>query len=399
MRIRKYKQPYFWILLFVVSFIFSVVASGWINSEKSTQIQVKAPASMDQIAHELMDICSSSESHEQLKERCYTEEFKKITLKENSNFAFAVLSELQNHDPDTKDCHLIAHSIGWGIYESSQENVSEQLPKISSNCGYGATMGFVELYISDIKKKDESVIDALLAICDARSTTFCNHIVGHIVLVETKNNVPEALSICDKYVEVLRKQGCAGGVFMEHIVGSALTTHGIVPASWRSDVGRFDAIEKLCRSQSSLYANPCWQEISEAAIANYNRNALEVFNFCNTAPTTEAADGCIRRGINIFAAIGKYNLSELKSLCDTPQSSNATFKEDCYARLVEFKLIALTLENATDTIDFCSSLESKFRNSCFSSISSTLIRASRLEELQLLCKRIPPEFKSECSSG
>ena len=73
----------------------------------------------------------------------------------------------------------------------------------------------------------------------------CVHIIGHVLLVQTKGNVDQAVAICSQIPLNLQKE-CASGIFMENFTRDNLVDHEIAPTVLWDD-RTISQTEQLCR--------------------------------------------------------------------------------------------------------------------------------------------------------
>jgi hypothetical protein len=250
-------------------------------------------------------------------------------------------------------------------------------------------MGIIELYT--VGKLTD--IEVLRGVCPEDKTPGdCNHIIGHILLVETHNKIEPALDLCNAFTNQNRRQNCMNGVFMENIIGLNLAAHGYVNESQMKNwAARLDSLEKLCRSHSGSNATACWRELPHAAIAKFGRNATKVFDFCNSSNLSQAAWLCKLHTIDILNAQSNFKASSVMDMCAIKQPE-PNFERTCYLQLVESELV-MDFPDKTPVIDYCNSLDESFKTDCFSKIGNTLRwRKAGEAVIQQLCSTAPEKY-------
>jgi hypothetical protein len=297
------------------------------------------------------------------KEACYYKEFQKAGRAEGAQYSFEILTALQSIDADAIGCHLIAHGIGGGSYDRDPSSWQDLISSISPACTYGAIHGVMEKYVGSLPEKHFTK-ELVPLLCGSNPRADCNHIVGHLLLVETNADIPEALDMCDVLQGNERQlQFCNTGVFMEYQTALNLIEHNLAPESWLDWPKRLPELEKTCRSYSGIRGISCWKEIAHAAVVKFAHNPGSVLNFCNTAHIRQGAIECKHHSIGILAAAYNFDLDKISSMCRIPQKNEVDFESACYTQLVSSTLS--TNPKAKEKVDaFCESLSDNFRPEC-----------------------------------
>ena len=315
------------------------------------------------LAQELRSFCNDPDklSKNQTKEQCYYQQFEKVAKKNGHEYAFETLGLLQKLDTDAQGCHLIAHGIGTGTYEHNSSDWQGLINNINSGCSYGAMHGILEKYIESLpdKKLTKEIMPNL---CGPDPRADCNHIIGHLALVETKGDVEEALPLCNVFEDKKQKEFCLTGVFMEYQTALNLIEHGYAPRLWLNWPARVPELEKMCRAQTGENAIACWKEIVHAALVKFHDDPKKIFDFCNSAQVAEGATECKYHAIGIMVVGKRFDFDNLKTMCSIPQKE-ANFKGECYVRLASSTLS--TLPDEKDKVAaFCRGLDEKYQSGC-----------------------------------
>lgn len=334
------------------------------------------------------------------KETCYSKKFEDISFNNGANYAYKVLFELQKMDKDALGCHFIGHGIGYGAYKRNPEDWQKQINTINPACSYGSVHGTIELYVDDLPE-GKFTKELLPTLCGPKPRADCNHIIGHLTLVETRGDIDKGLDMCSIFKDDRQRFFCLTGVFMEHQTALNLINHGLAPKSWLNWPARVDDLEIMCRSYKGENATACWKEISHAALMKFKHDPKKIFDFCNSAQVERGAWECKRHSLGIINAAKNYDIESLKNICTIKQPPNdPRFEGDCYINLVSSKLYTLPAQQVKDTIPFCASLKTEFRSSCFRQIGRALIAQSTSKNLiEEICSTAPTEFKTQCLFG
>ena len=307
---------------------------------------------------------------------------------------------LQKKDSDAIGCHFIAHGIGSGTYRKNPNDWQNQITKINSACSYGAPMGVIELYVASLGDGSLSK-EFAPTLCGANPRADCNHMVGHLILVDSsvKGNISKAIDICTVFKDATQRNFCQTGVFMENVTALGLIDHGYADKSYLNWPERVDGLEKLCRSYKGEEAAACWEEIVHAAIVKFNNDPKKTFDFCNSSQSEDGAKRCKRHSIGIIGASKNFNLTLLKPMCSIPQKNDPDFEKQCYPALVSSALSTIP-DGVPEAISFCNSLEGEFQPSCFSMIGAFSSYGSwPKEEFQKACNEAPAEYRSYCTGA
>lgn len=318
--------------------------------------------SESQVALTIFNNCKdSSKSGGAGTETCYYKEFMSLAEDKGPEFSFKILTALQQMDNSAIGCHLISHGIGTGSYRKTPGNWQELIRTINSTCSYGAPHGVIEEYLSASGQRMTK--ELIPQICGPQPRADCNHIVGHLVLVETEADVDKALELCEVFKDDRQNEFCLTGVFMEYQTAINLIIHGFAPESWKNWPARVPELEKMCRSYDSKKAIACWKEIVHAALIKFKNDPGKIFGFCDLAPIADAAIECRRHSIGIMATAKKFDLGSMKPICKIKQSVNPDFEADCYVQLVASAMSTLP-DFGEQAYRFCNGLDDKFAGKC-----------------------------------
>lgn len=325
--------------------------------------------------------------------KCYAAEFSNISYNHGIEFATKSLTELQKIDPESKNCHFIAHGIGWGSYKKDPGNWQEAISKSSSICSYGEQMGIIEQYVQNLpdgklNKKD------VANICGQAPQADCNHAVGHMMLLYAKNDFNKANALCSAITDREQRFICYHGMFMERFVGGNLIEHGILPKSMSNWPTRLPQDIEFCKNFNGDLEHACWREIVHPAYFYYKKDAQAIFNLCNSAPDKKEAFTCKSHAVPELAGGEKHNFKITKPICELEKDSN--FRKNCYLTLVSLKMNFLSLEDSKDVVKFCASLEKKYQASCFGNIGRHIDVNVSKSEKESFCNQTPNEFKKLC---
>lgn len=361
----------------------------------SNFINRDSPDSISSTATIIKDYCLENAGISKGKENCYGEEFKKLAEQNGPEFSFKVLDSLHKMDPDSIGCHLIAHGIGWGSYKKEPSNWRTLVQNMPTICSYGGIHGVIESYILSLPDKSLNR-EVIPTICGEAPRGNCNHIVGHLLLVQTEADVDKALDLCSVFTSSVQRNLCIPGVFMENETALNLVAHDLVPKSWFNWSLRFEELEKLCRSYAGEFAEGCWQELSHVILYKFNNDPKKTFDFCATAQVPNGAKKCKKHALQIIATLRSFDFANLEYICSIPQKDDPTFENGCYSALIASALYT-TPSKVPEAVSFCNSLGKEFQQSCFSMIGSISFSIPIVGEITVdACKTAPEEFRNYC---
>jgi hypothetical protein len=326
---------------------------------------------------------------------CYADYYYNLTFKNNKEFAFTSMLELQKMDESAKECHFILHSIGRAAFDKDPDNWKQTLSDMPVECDYGGLHGVLEAYQAaggEVSKK------TIPTFCTDDYEGGCAHAVGHLLLVEQGNKLDEANVLCKSYTEEEERHNCMAGVFMERMIPRNLVSHGLVEPGkverWWDNIAEH---EELCRSFSGEEFIACWTEISHSAAYKFRGEWEAVFAFCNSTDLQKAAGSCMRHVIIDLVGINNFDLSRLKPMCTSASSTDHAFEGDCYNELAKSAIIGLHPDLLPNVSDFCESLSLPYQNSCLEISAETISsRSMDREEKEKVCLALPSRYFDSC---
>lgn len=168
-----------------------------------------------------------------------------------------VRKEYENNYLSKDVCHGVLHKLG---HESVEGYGFEKTMQIAVPlCGAGFIHGAIETRLGLFLDEDE-LSGQILDLCNSKDE-FCNHGLGHGLMIFFKNDFEKSLSHCDLLEEPAHSD-CYDGVFM-HIFDNEET--GI-----SKDVEvRYEA-EKLCNRVDQKYQKSCAFYLPRLFVENFN---------------------------------------------------------------------------------------------------------------------------------
>lgn len=339
---------------FVLFLLFILAGGASFGVTKFIALKSRSPAAA---AARIVSACTN-----RAKEHCYASFLEDYARSAGGTRAFEALSLIQGKDREAIGCHFIAHGIGYGAYLREPQNWQKLVQTLPQACSYGAIHGVIEKYLATLPQ-GRLTREVIPTICGQEPIADCNHIVGHLILVETGADIPAALKLCGVFPEERQLDFCATGVFMEHSTALNLIAHKLAPESWKNWPARVPEIVSLCRSQTDdRFIAACWEESVHAALEKFYYEPQRIFDYCGQAPIADAHLRCRRHAIGIMAAHINFDLEKARSICGVPQP-DAAFEEECYGH-VTASLMATDPAAGIRVDEFCRTLPASYQSTC-----------------------------------
>ena len=354
----------------------------------------QSPEIADAEAAEITRTCRSRAE----RESCYAKGFGDLTGRTNLERAFRALASLQAADPQARGCHFIAHAIGTAETEKDAARWREVMDRAPDACTYGAMHGALEVHLAEVS--GGLTPEVIRETCAGARRGDCTHIVGHLLLVETKRNIPGALKLCEALPEERNQRYlCFLGVFMEEETAQNLVAHGLADRSALDWPARLPELETLCRSYTGRYGQACWEEIVHAAAAKFGNDPATTFGFCTRHPDPLAQARCIRHGIGVVASAQPFSfrLDALGPICESLPPRSPVGPAECQAELIG-SFLSTVPDEGPHAQRYCATLAPKLQPTCFGAARGTLSALNRLtpERWNALCAEVNPASRGAC---
>jgi hypothetical protein len=329
---------------------------------------------------------------------CYKKEMAELTKNTGLPFAQSVLFSIQDADPNSRNCHVIAHYMAREAYHRDPTKWLELADQADINsCGGGFLHGILEAHIGDSPNQE---INAVFAdqICSRKPEDFrqrmCYHLFGHFFLVDQDGKLPEALPFCQK-INTLYTYDCYDGLFMEDHQKLALSEHEIAPLPSYTPA-YLQLIEKQCSQYSGTQSNACWTEIAEIVAKVYGySDPQKIYQECYKASTDHDKQACYLKGVVILSIYVGYDTPEkLLSICSNYKNTNELYSQ-CNSYIIS-ALMHYSVKYTDRGITLCSSIDPSYTHWCFAILGQQLKPLAPLDEREKLCLNAPADYKESC---
>lgn len=349
------------LLLFALVLILIAIAAE-VNLIKSHYFQEKEKQnSKGNIAHRIFEGCSNDERQWRT---CYAKSFGDLTTSSGFTFSIDVLREFQKIDPKTRDCHFIAHRMADAEITKNPQTWEEFLGRTSADeCIGGFIHGAIEAYRrsnSDVKL-DAKTVEEICSLTKTRGKSYCSHMMGHLLPVETVGAFRKAVDICAELSKEIQ-YNCFTGVFMENITRDNLASHGLaehIPYNEESTLSQ----EKLCRNFSGEPARGCWQEITHYYQRLELGNPKGLFKRCGRADSAQGRDSCFLHGVTFMAGAEEIEENNMLSLCSPFSLGQEKRTKRCVSTII-FVLLKSSPKFEERIGELCRGIEPKYQEFC-----------------------------------
>ena len=330
------------------------------------------------------------------KEQCYKAGFGNLIKQYNFSFAQATLLALQDIDPFTKSCHVLAHSMARDAVRKSPKNWLQLMDSVDVNaCGSGFLHGVLEAHLGDdsTTKFDSKLSET---VCDHGPDDYrrrmCTHFMGHFFVVGSQDILSQALPNCDGVADKL-KFDCLDGLFMEHNQRIALVDHGLLPApTYTPEYAK--QLEQGCSSYNGVQGLACWTEMAEVYAKTFGYDAKKIYDNCEHAKDFEQAESCYFKGVVILATYPlELNKQQLVEICSF-YKDEATY-QSCLTYFIS-SLMHYSVKFTDRGIELCQNISS-YNQWCFEELGRQLAQsAPSAEQRTELCQTAEPKYRNSC---
>ena len=336
-------------------------------------------------------------------QKCYGEQFALLVKRTSLPYSLEVLNTLSDTDHKTRDCHIMAHKMMLEAVGEDPKRWRDYLNAIDpTNCTYGYVHGILEArskFDNSFVLNEKTIPDFCLTYARQKGgkgiDQTCSHIMGHLLLVESRWNIPKAAAICGKIQEDLQRE-CYGGLFMENFTRDNLVAHGLASYSaWTPTLIRKQ--EELCFQQKGNAGLGCWQQMSQMYLQDHIRDPDGVYTLCSQSGNKEYTIQCYLSGLGGFFHLSDNSKAFYQSLCGRFDGDTSA-----YDKCVQFgvrTLINASVKNADRSISFCDSIIDTFKRRCFSVIGLVLKERVSEKEQVTDCRKIEKKYQEDCIRG
>lgn len=341
--------------------------------------------------------CSSKNQAE--KARCYEKEFATLANQKGIEVAEKTLYALQEIDPFTRSCHVLAHRIAEAATRRDPSSWKKLMEQVSvSACGAGFLHGILEAHIAS--EPSFKITPALInEICNSgpiEKKRMCSHFLAHLLFIEKEGNVQFSLPTCKDVSEELAYE-CYVGIFMEDHQKNIMVDHGLV-VSPIINAQYAKELADACNKHQGIISAACWAEMAEIFAKAHNYEQKNVYEGCYSAPNPDEQQRCYLKGVIILTTYPNFgSLEKLQTVC-APYEEDLTLSTKC----IQFVIAGLMNYSTQFTergITFCASVNKTYEEVCFKELGTQLkMHIASQTEREVLCESTPNQYKKTCIS-
>lgn len=316
-----------------------------------------------------------------------------------------VLSSIQDQEPKTRDCHLIAHKLSASEVAKNPSRWVDIFNLVDQTT---CTNGFVHGALEGRSRFDSTfelsaqIIPQICTEIEAKTSQrtgtksslddACAHILGHILLAQVNADIDTATAVCNQ-LENEYKNPCLQGIFMENILRENLVVHEVAKPLPKTRQTA-DTINLLCINQQNEAQAACFRELSHLYTIITKNDPQEVFAMCHQAQTEAQGKECYFHAINLMIANDGFDRKNTKLLCLNYFNKPEILKE-CILRSVS-PLLLSSVKFTPEAINFCLTLPNDSQEFCYARIGDRLKSLASLPQRTKLCAQAPAKYQKFC---
>ena len=327
--------------------------------------------------------------------QCYQNAFLDIARKKGIPTALEALAKDQDKDPSLKkDCHYIAHALGWEAY-SEAKNVPAALYQGKFHlelCETGYVHGVVMRALQETKESLNTAdfCDVFPADENLLLRWHCLHSTGHGLLAALNYDLSRTLAECDRMKNYFDREACYGGVFMELVVLQHL------PQDKRLSYLRLAEPFWPCSGLDTSRTKPCYYYATGKKLYQISNGDLsKAFELCRPL-AKEDREYCWRGIGRVISAMKDFDPKPTLDLClSGPSESHPA----CLHPLVfSFTDMHARLE---DGRKLCLISPEKLKPVCFKTLGALIpyLHTKEQDQWPSICQGLANNFATDCLQG
>lgn len=368
-------------------------------------------------AERISSLCAQEKDSQAGHEKCVAHELALLAKKQGHGYMGDVLTAYQMAGraegyggyQNYNDCHVLSHRISNELASESAGDWLGLLERMSdegldlTRCGGGFLHGVLE-----VRQGEDPTFtinaDVYRELCGEtlplETSSSCEHILGHLLLVQEDGKLDEALKGCDGLTGSVLFQ-CAGGIFMEDSMRTNLAAHGLGEEPVRNEEWFARQVAR-CKSYGGEggIVDGCWYDLPEVYASSHNYDLAGTYAFCKTAPNPVARDQCLIRGSYLIAIMPNelFDPAFTKDLCAVYAAGTPELTA-CMQSVVGASLSNSLFGFFDRTLSFCSERPEAAKSACFRMMGPYVGRARiPAPEQAALCEKLPAEDRVSCSN-
>ncbi len=340
---------------------------------------------------------------------CYGKQIAQINYRLSFPDTLQVLEQVKKLDNKTRDCHLISHYIAASEVEKSPGDWINIFDYVDQTT---CINGFIHGVLEGRKRFDSDLVldeTTIPQICDQieqktsvrvskvreEADKACVHIIGHILLVQEYGRIDDAISICSKIPQAIKRY-CLNGLFMENITRDNLEEHGIAKKFAMTKDASLK-LEELCRQYDKDVGWNCWRNLAFIYTHLANNDPDQVFQLCYRTSNESYAQACFINAVNLMVLSKNYSDQNLADTCRNYWKS-AEITQDCIVTALS-PLLGSSVDFIDRAIIFCNAQPPQYQAFCYDTVGQEIVPRTSPEKRNSLCKNVPKQYFANCMSS
>lgn len=285
-------------------------------------------------------------------------------------------------------CHEVTHFLSRSEYEKLK-SIADVYSQCNSTCHGGCYHGTLEAYLKENSDIDFALICGKIDDYDKPLIFYeCFHGLGHAAMYVEDMDLLASLRMCDKINDTANRERCYSGVFMENSSSSTSLDH---PGKYtKADDPYFP-----CNSLEEKYLSLCYRYQSSYFSLLVKHDWQKVAGLCLGVPEDYRHE-CFRTiGTN---QVG-FTKDPLKMRANCYLMPTDDFRNTCITGVIS-SFAYRFVGDGDKMINFCSSVEDNYKESCYKQIGAAFSDWSADKDLARSgCEKIAdPKAKEWCRS-
>ncbi len=321
---------------------------------------------------------------------CYRQAFGNLVIREGPAAALAALQKDSRSVPGVEaDCHQIAHAVGHAALAYYHGNAGEALAHGAMTCNSGYYHGVIELSMAG--KPRSQIVSIARRLCSGPAVTRvtfllyqCVHGLGHGLMIYSGDDLPYSLKVCDQLTTSFDRTSCTGGVFMQNLDTSMLTSRYLKPN---------DPIYP-CTIVAPRHKYDCYLQVTERILQVVGYNWPKVVKWCRRSEPGWVAV-CFQSLGRDASGFTQYHPSKALAIC----AEAGTMAGDCIYGVA--RDYANNFAGGRQAAVLCNLSPVRWRARCFEGIGTILGALHNFEAgRRAACRAVTPaRYLRACLRG
>ena len=375
-------------MIFYLSMVILVVGYFFILKKNQLDLQNKTSVEISDYIIGKMSACHENDDTS----KCYQANAEDFINRFELNNIMTVFDQNEKTPEFFDKCHRTAHFLGQTAYKK-YGSIAAVFSQTNGVCLGGVYHGAVEGYFmaqgtTDIK--DTKVRQQINSVCgtpkdyvEPQKFIECNHGLGHAVMYLTKNDLPEALDMCEALSSKNERSLCYTGALMANADSFGSTDH---PTKYIKEDDPLYPCSILKKEQQEM----CY---TYGVLSRFQFDLAKSISVCSSVPGEfkNQCFGTLGRDRTIISS----DPLELKSQCY--QIKKEEFRKDCISG-TSYNLVIRFGANSDIPASYCSITDAMYKDNCYNRIFGALGNITKDQAVvKKFCEKISDEsYKNKC---